>query len=49
MYLVNRARTLPAASKAVARTTYRLPYFWSDMSIEQLGPRITYRSERRWP
>jgi uncharacterized protein YqjF (DUF2071 family) len=33
----------------VARTTYRLPYFWSEMSIEQLGPRITYQTERRWP
>ena len=37
---------------AVARTTYRVPYFWADMSIEQPdGPdeRFVYRSTRRWP
>jgi uncharacterized protein YqjF (DUF2071 family) len=33
----------------VARTTYRLPYFWSRMSIERSGSTVTYRSSRRWP
>ena len=33
----------------VARSTYRLPYFWSDMSIERAAPRITYQCRRRWP
>lgn len=33
----------------VARTTYRLPYFWSAMSIERAGSTITYRTRRRWP
>lgn len=35
-----------------ARTTYRVPYFWADMSIEQPdepGERFVYRSTRRWP
>ena len=33
----------------VARTTYRLPYFWSKMSVEHSGSTIAYQSERRWP
>jgi uncharacterized protein YqjF (DUF2071 family) len=33
----------------VARSTYRLPYFWSKMGIERSGSRINYRCERRWP
>ena len=33
----------------VARATYRLPYFWSRMSIERSGSTISYRSTRRWP
>jgi uncharacterized protein YqjF (DUF2071 family) len=33
----------------VARTTYRLPYFWSQMSIERSESRIHYRCNRRWP
>ena len=33
----------------VARSTYRLPYFWSDISIEHAAPRITYDCRRRWP
>ena len=33
----------------VARSTYRLPYFWSDMTIEHSAPRITYQCRRRWP
>jgi uncharacterized protein YqjF (DUF2071 family) len=34
---------------AVARSTYRLPYFWSDMRLEQRGPEIAYGCRRRWP
>jgi uncharacterized protein YqjF (DUF2071 family) len=33
----------------VARSTYRLPYFWSRMTIERSGPTISYRCRRRWP
>lgn len=33
----------------VARTSYRLPYVWSDMSIERGPDSIAYRSRRRWP
>jgi uncharacterized protein len=33
----------------VARATYRLPYFWSKMSIERGGSTISYRCARRWP
>ncbi len=33
----------------VARATYRLPYFWSTMSIEHAGSTISYRCRRRWP
>ena len=33
----------------VARATYRLPYFWSDMAIERSGSTIAYRCRRRWP
>lgn len=35
-----------------ARATYRVPYFWADMSIEQpddADDRFVYRSTRRWP
>lgn len=34
---------------AVARTTYRLPYFWSAMDIIELPGEITYRCRRRLP
>ena len=34
---------------AVARSTYRLPYFWSAMRLEQRGPEIAYGCQRRWP
>jgi uncharacterized protein YqjF (DUF2071 family) len=34
---------------AVARTTYRLPYFWSAMGIEGDERTISYRCRRRWP
>jgi uncharacterized protein YqjF (DUF2071 family) len=33
----------------VARSTYRLPYFWSAMSIERAASTIEYRTRRRWP
>lgn len=34
---------------AVARSTYRLPYFWSAMDLRQDGDEISYRCRRRWP
>jgi uncharacterized protein YqjF (DUF2071 family) len=37
------------AAVVVARTTYRLPYFWSSMSIDHTSSTISYRSRRRWP
>jgi uncharacterized protein len=33
----------------VARMTYRLPYFWSEMAIDRQGSTITYSCRRRWP
>jgi len=33
---------------AVARTTYRLPYFWSAMEISEDGSQISYRCRRRF-
>jgi uncharacterized protein len=33
----------------IARSTYRIPYFWSQMRIEQAGSTISYRTRRRWP
>jgi uncharacterized protein len=33
----------------VARTTYRLPYFWSGMDLASDGSRFRYRCRRRWP
>lgn len=38
-----------AAAVLAARVGYRLPYFWSQMSLETSGDRVTYRSERRMP
>ena len=32
-----------------ARTTYRLPYFWSDMDLDIDGATRTYSCRRRWP
>jgi uncharacterized protein len=32
-----------------ARTTYRLPYFWSAMRIGQRGGEFRYLCRRRWP
>ena len=33
----------------VARSTYRLPYFWSKMAIERSTSTISYQCRRRWP
>lgn len=41
------AARLPAV--LAARATYGLHYFWADMSVEQDGRRVRYRSRRRWP
>ena len=32
-----------------ARSTYRLPYFWSRMRVEHRGTTIGYECRRRWP
>ena len=37
------------AAVATARTTYRLPYFWSSMNLDQKDDIWTYSSQRRWP
>lgn len=34
---------------AVARTTYRLPYFWSAMRLAERGDEVSYGCRRRWP
>jgi len=33
----------------VARSTYRIPYFWARMAIDRDGPVRRYTSTRRWP
>jgi uncharacterized protein len=33
----------------VARTAYRLPYFWSAMTLREDGLSVTYDCRRRWP
>jgi uncharacterized protein YqjF (DUF2071 family) len=33
----------------VARTTYRLPYFWAAMSVDREGSVMRYHCRRRWP
>jgi len=33
----------------IARTTYRLPYFWSSMRLAARGREISYSCRRRWP
>lgn len=33
----------------VARMTYRLPYFWSQLAIDRRGSTLTYSCRRRWP
>jgi uncharacterized protein YqjF (DUF2071 family) len=41
------AALLPAV--LAARASYRLPYFWSDVSVADGGDRIRYRCRRRQP
>ncbi|HZD74988.1 MAG TPA: DUF2071 domain-containing protein [Actinomycetota bacterium] len=41
------AARLPAV--LAARAGYRLPYFWSRMSVRREAVRLAYRAERRWP
>ncbi len=41
------AARLPAVLGA--RVGYRLPYFWSSMSVDVDGDRFDYRCRRRWP
>jgi uncharacterized protein YqjF (DUF2071 family) len=33
----------------VARATYRVPYYWSQMTVAKVGALMSYRSRRRWP
>ena len=37
------------AAVLTARSTYRIPYFWSEMAIVYRGSTITYSCRRRWP
>ena len=37
------------AAVVAGRTTYRLPYFWSSMSLVREDDRVSYESRRRWP
>lgn len=32
-----------------ARATYRVPYFWSEMTVDRSGDVFTYTTRRRWP
>jgi hypothetical protein len=32
-----------------ARATYRVPYFWSEMTVDRTGEVFTYTTRRRWP
>ena len=41
------AADLPAV--LTARATYRLPYFWSAMTLDDSGDRVQYVCQRRWP
>ena len=37
------------AAVVAARATYRVPYFWSAMSVDRSGDIMEYQSRRRWP
>ena len=37
------------AAVVTARSTYRVPYFWSNMDVWRRGDSMRYRSRRRWP
>lgn len=41
------AALLPAV--LAARLGYRLPYFWSAITVQLAGGRVGYRCRRRWP
>ena len=41
------AADLPAV--VTARVTYRLPYFWSAMSLDTTDRQVRYTCRRRWP
>jgi len=41
------AARLPAV--ITARASYRLPYFWSRMSLTTVGPEVSYSCQRLWP
>jgi len=38
-----------AAAVVGARIGYGLPYAWSRMRVQVTGPRVLYKSRRRWP
>ena len=38
-----------AGAVAVARATYRLPYYWSRMRLATRGDEVVYWCQRRWP
>jgi len=37
------------AAVVTARLTYRLPYYWAQMTVTESDSQIRYRSRRRWP
>ena len=37
------------AAVVAARVSYRLPYYWARMSLQDSGSRVVYTSRRRWP
>ncbi len=37
------------AALIVARSIYRLPYFWARMNVDRVGSTISYDSRRSWP
>ena len=37
------------AAVVVARSTYRVPYFWSRMEVGRKGQIMRYSAQRRWP
>ncbi|HUP17406.1 MAG TPA: DUF2071 domain-containing protein [Acidimicrobiia bacterium] len=37
------------AAVVTARSTYRVPYFWSQMEVARDGQTMRYTSQRRWP
>lgn len=43
---LDASRLLPVLA---ARATYRLPYRWAAMSLEEVDEVVTYRCRRRWP